>query len=383
MNELIREQSDIIEKARSISKGIIASNAGNVDENSEFPKASLDALGEAGFLGLMVPKEYGGMGQGLRTMAAVLEEIAKECSSTALCYLVHLGGAAAYAAAEPPKEGLLRAVAQGRHLSTLALGEFGSRSHFWAPMSRAEKQDSKIVLDAAKSFVTSAGQTDGYVVITRSVESDAPTETSFYYVSAKENGLKVSSSWDALGMRGNASAPMRFEQVVVSSGDALSKPGEGMGLLLETLLPIINLGVAAICLGIAEASIAITRQHLMKSELEHLSMKLADLPNERARLARMRMEADKARAHLAATFDALERASESATLWVLESKVVAADMVLGVTDTAMKAVGGTAFNRRMGLERRFRDARAADVTGVTSDLLLEFIGRALLDMPIP
>jgi alkylation response protein AidB-like acyl-CoA dehydrogenase len=70
-------------------------------------------------------------------------------------------------------------------------------------------------------------------------------------------------------------------------------------------------------------------------------------------------------------------------LMILESKAAAADTVLLVTDIAMRAAGGTAFNRRLGLERRFRDARAADVLGITSDMLLDFIGRSLCGMPVP
>lgn len=91
----------------------------------------------------------------------------------------------------------------------------------------------------------------------------------------------------------------------------------------------------------------------------------------------------KGRAHLAAVLDSIERTAPDATLMVLESKAAAADTVSLVTDIAMKAAGGTGFNRSLGLERRFRDARAADFLGVTSDAFLEFIGRALCGMPVP
>jgi alkylation response protein AidB-like acyl-CoA dehydrogenase len=323
------------------------------------------------------------MGQDLRTMVAVVEEIARECASTALCYLVHLAGAAAYAAAEPPMEDLLLATGKGKHLSSLALGEFGSRSHFWVPMSQIEHQNGKIIINASKAFVTSAGHADGYVLITGSHGAEAPTDTTMYYVPAHDPGIRVSGTWDALGMRGNASAPIVFKNVEIPLDHTLSCPGEGMAMLLNTVLPIVNLGVAAICIGIAEAATEITKQHILRSKLQHMSITLADLPNERARLARMRLETDKARAHLAAVLDSVERSASDAMLMILESKAAAADTVLLVTDIAMRAAGGTAFNRRLGLERRFRDARAADVLGITSDMFLEFIGRSLCGMPVP
>lgn len=390
---------DVIELTRSIAKREIAPHAADVDARSRFPEESMNALRRAGLLGLLVPRKLGGMGEGVRAMTGVLEEIARECSSTALCYLVHLAGAATYAASDPPKDDLLRAVARGEHLSSLALGEFGSRSHFWAPMSRPVRENGKLVLNASKSFVTSAGHVDGYAVLTGSTEEDPGTReggrsgggggrtgdpgTTFYYVPGDDPGVRAASSWDALGMRGNASAPMTFRNVTVSPEQALCEPGGGMDMLLGTVLPLVNLGVSAICLGIGEATVEITRDHLLKTRLQHLSMRLADLPNERARLARMRLETDRTRAHLSGVLDAVEADREDAVLLVLESKLAAAETALRVTDIGMKAVGGTAFNRRLGLERRFRDARAADFLGITSDMLLEFIGRALCGMPVP
>lgn len=383
MYRLTDKGRTIVERARAITSESIAPHASRIDEEATYPQESIEALAQGGFMGLIVPEEFGGMGQDSSVMVAVIEQIARTCSSTALCYLVHLAGTAAYAAAKPPREDLLRSAAAGEHVSTLALGEFGSRSHFWVPMSQAARRNGKIVLEARKAFVTSAGHADGYVVITRSAESESGTDTTLYYVPANDPGLRVSGAWDALGMRGNVSAPMVLQEVELPPSEALSSPGGGMTMLLDILLPIINLGVCAICLGIAEASIEITQKHLMNSELEHLSLRLADLPNQRARLARMRLETDKARAHVVMTLEAIEQTKADATMMVLESKVAAADMVLLVTDLALKAAGGTAFNRRLGLERRFRDARAADVTGITSDLLIEFIGRMLCDMPVP
>lgn len=380
MSELNEE---IVDKARLVSVNEVAPLAAEIDEESRFPKESMEALRGAGLFGLMVPSEYGGMGEGLRTMTAVVEEIAKACSSTALTYLVHLAAGAAYAAAEPKREDLLRAVGNGNHLGTLALGEFGSRSHFWAPMSQIERVDGKVVLRASKAFVTGAGYVDGYVVLTRAADAEAPTDSTLYFVPSDAEGVRLSGSWDALGMRGNASAPVVFDQVQLPPNSALCKPGAGMDMLLNTLLPMINLGMAAICLGIAESSIDIVSKHIQSSRLEHLDMTLADLPNERARLARMRTETDKARGHLTMVLDAVENNHPNSMLLILESKAVSAEMVLRVTDIAMKAAGGHAFNRKLGLERRFRDARAADVIGITGDMLYDFIGRAMCGMPVP
>jgi alkylation response protein AidB-like acyl-CoA dehydrogenase len=94
----------------------------------------------------------------------------------------------------------------------------------------------------------------------------------------------------------------------------------------------------------------------------------------------MRIETDRARAYLAATLDAVEQPGEATLLHVLASKAAAAESALRVTDIAMRACGGTGFTKGLGLERAFRDARAAAVMAPTTDLLHEFVGRALCGM---
>jgi alkylation response protein AidB-like acyl-CoA dehydrogenase len=160
----------------------------------------------------------------------------------------------------------------------------------------------------------------------------------------------------------------------------LTAPGGGLAMMLGAVLPYFNLGSSAISIGIAEAATRITQQHLTTSAFEYNGMKLSDLPNERARLAEMRIETDRARAYLASTLDSVERPVEATLLHVLASKAAAAESALRVTDIALRACGGTGFTKSLGLERAFRDARAAAVMAPTTDLLHEFVGRALCGM---
>jgi alkylation response protein AidB-like acyl-CoA dehydrogenase len=312
----------------------------------------------------------------------VLDEIAQRCASTAMCFNMHLAAIAAYqAAAQPPVE-QLRAAARGYHVATLAFSEFASRSHFWALQSQERRSGERVVLDARKSFVTSAGEADGYVVSTRSSEGKAPTDSTLYLVLENDAGLNVAGTWDALGMRGNASAPMTLREVSIPADRALTAPGKGMDMMLGAVLPIFNVGSAAISIGIAEAATRITQRHLTGSSFDYNGTRLADLPNERARIAEMRIETDRARAYLAATLDALEQPGPSTLLHVLASKAAAAESALRVTDTGLRACGGTGFTRSLGLERAFRDARAAAVMAPTTDVLHEFVGRALCGMEL-
>ena len=191
----------------------------------------------------------------------------------------------------------------------------------------------------------------------------------------------MAGQWNALGMRGNASAPMRLNNVTVGPDRALSEPEKGFEAMLS-ILPVFQLGNAAIAVGIAEAAVQATQRHLTASRFEHLDSKLADLPNLRASLAQMRIETDRARAHLVSVLDSLENPGPETQLLVLEVKAAASEAAVQVTDLGMRACGGAAFSKHLGLERFFRDARAAIVMAPTSDQAYDFIGRALCGMEL-
>ncbi|HXH05325.1 MAG TPA: acyl-CoA dehydrogenase family protein [Vicinamibacterales bacterium] len=382
MYRLSDEQAHLIGDLRDLAAARIAPHAARVDEEGSFPSDALRALGEAGWLGLTVPAAYGGRGQSLGVACAALDEIAQHCSSTAMVYLMHLCGLACYLAAPDRTAEHLEAAARGAHLSTLAFSEHGSRSHFWAPVSRAVARNGRVQLSAEKSFVTSAGHADGYVVSALAPNASGPLDSTIYLVLRHDPGVSVSGRWQGLGMRGNASAPMRLAGVTLGPERALTADGAGLSLMLSAVLPMFQLGSAAIAVGIAEAAVRATQQHLTTARFDHLGAALADLPTLRARLAEMRLETDRARAHLVAAIEAIERGTPAAQLLLLESKAAAAEGALKVTDLAMRACGGAAYGRRLGLERLFRDARAPAVMAPTTDHLLEFIGRALCGMEV-
>jgi alkylation response protein AidB-like acyl-CoA dehydrogenase len=159
---------------RRVIDEVVAPGAAAVDTSGEFPRAGLDALAAAGLLALTVPAEYGGGGGGPREAAEVVRELGAVCGSTAMIVTMHYSGVAALVAGND--KDTLTEIAGRRHLTTLALSERGSRSHFWAPMSTAvaEPGGAAVRLDAAKSWVTSAGQADSYVWSSRPVSQGGP-----------------------------------------------------------------------------------------------------------------------------------------------------------------------------------------------------------------
>jgi len=382
MYRLNADQQRVVSEATAIAVAEIGPDAARVDREGVFPEKSIAALARTGLLGLNVPQAFGGRDHGLRTVAAVLEVVGRHCSSTAMIYLMHLCGVACYAAAPGKTESQLRAAARGKHLSTLAFSETGSRSHFWAPVSRAVRVNGGVHLSARKSFVTSAGHADGYVVCTLAAGASQPLESTLYLVLREDKGVRVSAAWNGMGMRGNASAPMALEDVALSEDRELSAPGKGLDMMLGVALPVFQIGSAAIAVGIAEAAVQATIGHLTHARFEDTNAQLAELPTLRARVAEMRVETDRARAHLAAVIDSLESPGPETQLLVLEAKAAATEAAVRVTDTAMRTCGGAAFGGAHGIERLFRDSRAPIIMAPTTDQAYDFIGRALCGLEL-
>jgi alkylation response protein AidB-like acyl-CoA dehydrogenase len=352
---------------------VVEPAAVEVDRQATFPRAAIRALGDAGLLGLVSAAEVGGRGEGLGAAAEVIERLAGACGSTAMVACMHYA-AAAVIEAHGPRE-VREQIAAGGHLSTLAFSEAGSRSHFWAPVSSATANGGGVRLDAAKSWVTSAGEADSYVWSSRPLAADGPS--SIWLVPADAPGLKVAGPFDGLGLRGNASSPVTATDVAVPATAMLGEDGKGDQLMLGIVLPWFVCMSAAMSVGLMEAAIQRTVEHVTRVRLEHLGSSLAELPTVRAYLARMRVRADQARALLGDTLAAIQAGRQDAQLRVLEVKASAGEAVTEVTDLAMRVCGGAAFRREVGVERAFRDARAATVMAPTSDALYDFIGRAL------
>lgn len=150
-----------IDALERVIADVVAPSAVEVDRKSAFPRAALDALGEAGLLGLISSTDGGGGGRGPVDAALVVERLAGACGSTAMVVLMHYA-AVPLIEAHGPKD-VREAIAAGHHLTTLAFSEAGSRSHFWAPLGTASPVDGGARLDAHKSWVTSAGEADSYV----------------------------------------------------------------------------------------------------------------------------------------------------------------------------------------------------------------------------
>jgi alkylation response protein AidB-like acyl-CoA dehydrogenase len=383
MREARSGMEGVKRRVAQVANEVAAPQADENDRNARFPKNSIEALGKAGLLGLTVPESHGGMGLGHRASAVAVEELAKADPSLAMVYLMHLSGVACIA--EAPESGeldeILREIAKGRHLTTIAFSERGSRSHFWAPVSRLER-GKEFRISAEKSYVTSANHADTYVVNTQIPDAHHPTETMIFLVDRASPGIIVEEEFDGLGLRGNDSAPVRFEDVVVPEARRIGPVGGGFRMLMHTILPVFALGSAAVSLGICRSTVDISRNHMETTVFEHLAQSLGEIsPNLRSILGRMEIETDALAAYILETVLRIEDAEKDAAIHTMGVKAFGGRVARQVTSWGMEVCGGAAFSKRNAMERFFRDAQAATVMAPTTLHLEDLVGRGLLDHP--
>jgi alkylation response protein AidB-like acyl-CoA dehydrogenase len=374
-----------VSAAREIADRVLTPAASQNDKQGRFSTEAVEALGKGGLLGLMLPIEFGGAALGPRTFAGVTATLAEADASAAMVYLMHVCAAATIAAArsEASVGTTLKEITAGQILATLAFSEAGSRSHFWAPVSRAARNGTGVRVTAKKSWVTSAGHAQCYVVSSLAPDGKGPTESTLYLVPAQTPGLSVAGPWDGLGLRANASAPMILEACAITPELQLTEDGAGFTTMMNVVLPLFNLGAAAVALGLCRAAVAATATHLNTARFEHLGQSLGEsLPTLRAQIAEMQIDTDGLAARIDDLIDHLEQPRDTTLLRVLETKAAAGDVAIKVTSTAMRVCGGAAFSKHTGVERLFRDAHAGAVMAPTGDVLREFIGRAVLGLPL-
>jgi alkylation response protein AidB-like acyl-CoA dehydrogenase len=361
-----------------LSTTTITEAAAAVDRDGSFPRESIEALRSAGLLGALGSAESGGLGLGLAGAARIVRRVAEECGSTAMVLTMHYCGVVVLEA-----HGTIearRAAASGHHLSTLAFSESGSRSHFWVPVSTAETRDGHVVLNAAKSWVTSAPRATAYVWSSRPLSAEGLS--TIWLVPASSRGLEVRGPFEGLGLRGNDSSPVTATDVEVTRSAMLGADGQGFEIMMNVVLPVFSVLSAACSNGLMAGGLRRTIEHATRTRHSDTGTSLADLPTIRNYIARMRVKADMSDALVTETLSAIAGKRPDATLRVLECKAAAGETANEVLDLAMRVCGGAAFRKEVGVERFFRDAHATGIMAPTTDMLYDFIGKAVCGMPL-
>ena len=385
MDELLsRPLLELRGLAAEITRAAIAPRSAEVDAECLWPRHALSALAEAGLLGLHVPRRLGGHEQGLLALAVTGETIAQGCASSALCFAMHSVATAVITAKATPHhdEHYLAPIAQGRHLTTLALSESGTGAHFYFPQTRLARVDGTFAVTGTKQFVTNGGQADSYVISTLASDHAQPGEFNCLVVDAAAPGITWHDGWRGLGMRGNSSCTMQLAGARVPLDNLLGHEGDQIWYVFEVVAPYFLIGMAGTYLGLAQAALDLTSEHLRGRAYAHSGETLADVSVLQHRLAGMAAAVLRTRGlvyHAAYLGDVGDPKAVPA---IMMAKAEAAEVAVTVANEAMTCCGGQAYRANSTLARLLRDARAGHVMAPTTDLLRTWAGRLLLDRPL-
>jgi len=376
----------LLEKAAVISKEIAAKEAVTADHQGIWVTDTMNALKESKLTGLVVPKTNGGLGYGLLALAKISEELGKGYSSAGLCFGMHCVGTAVIAAKATgwQQENYLVPIAEGKHITTLALSEMGTGAHFYFPQTPLiAVTDDEFLVSGNKSFVTNGGHADSYVVSTlgASVEAE-PDQFSCILVDAQMDGLEWGKHWDGLGMRGNSSRTLTLNEVHIPGRNILGEKGDQLWYIFNVVAPYFLMSMAGTYLGIAEAALTEAKTYLSKRNYAHNGSGLASVGFLQHKLGTLWANVERTRRLIYHAAHAGDQGEADAMLQLLSAKAEVAHCVTNVVNEVMTICGGQGYQHNSHLGMLLRDARAAHVMSPTTDLLYTWMGRILLDQPI-
>ncbi|MEI2362551.1 acyl-CoA dehydrogenase family protein [Priestia megaterium] len=379
--------ASIREKISSLVDEVIRPNAALTDEEGIFPRENLEALIKAGWGNILVPKAYNGLELDHVAFAIVAEEIAKACASTALVYVMHVGAIQTITlyGNDDQKKRWLQPIDQGV-IGTYSTSEKASGGHWWYNFSQAQRNDEDYVVNADKSFTTSAGQADFYIVQTRSPEAQEATDISFFIVDGKSDGI-TASPWEALGVRGNHSGPISYKNVHVPKEDLLGSEETGKEIVLNGVSPIYLIGLGSAWLGVAEHALELAVNHATRTIHRDFNNQLSDYQVIRQQIAEAKVLIESTKPwqiDLAEQLDILQaeqKAQGVLTLPLTEFKVHASEVANKATRIALDVSGGYGY-KKGPIERLFRDARAGIAMGPSNNIAREWIGKNLVGLPL-
>ncbi|RXJ66404.1 acyl-CoA dehydrogenase [Halarcobacter ebronensis] len=373
--------SSIYNKMLEFAKTNVAPYTQNVDIEAKFPVDSFEAIKKEKITGLIVPKEFGGMGLGLEEHTQTVLAFASSCATTGLCYMMHNVATmciVAYGSDEMKKE-FLPKIAQGELLLALAFSETGTGTHFYNPEISVKKAGEKLLMNGRKSFVTSALYADFYLVLSNSFDAQGLDN----WIIAKDlNGITFQeNNWDGLGMRGNASMPMVFEDVNVDVKYRIGAAGSGAEQVFNVVAPFFVIGLSAVYSGVALNACNTIIEYSMSRKYSDDSA-LCTIPTVQNHLADIYTKATAAKHFTLAAAKSGANGDADALAQIISARLNASEAAVAVCSKAMKIGGGTAYAKRIIIERLLRDSFAAQVMAPSTDVLSIWLGKALTNQPI-
>ena len=355
--------------------------AQEVDENERFPRETVDKMAKNGFLGIAVPKEYGGQGCDPLTYVMCVEELSKVCGTTGVIVSAHSSlccDPIMNFGTEEQKQKFLVPLAKGEKLGAFGLTEPGAGTDAQGQQTKAVEDGDSWVLNGSKCFITNGKEADVYVIfaVTGKIEKHGKTlkEISAFIVEKNTPGFTFGVKENKMGIRGSSTYELFFTDCRIPKENMLGERGQGFKIAMHTLDGG-RIGIAAQALGLAEGALDVTVDYV--KERKQFGRSIGQFQNTQFQLADMKTQVQAAQflVYKAAIAKATQK---SYSVEAAEAKLFAAECAMNVTTKCVQLHGGYGYIREYDVERMMRDAKITEIYEGTSEIQRLVIGNSVL-----
>ena len=360
--------------------------AQEVDETEVFPRVTVEKMAKAGFMGIPIPKEYGGQGADVLTYAMCVEELSKVCGTTGVIVSAHTSlccDPILTFGTEEQKQKYLVPLAKGEKLGAFGLTEPGAGTDAQGQQTKAVLEGDEWVLNGSKIFITNGKEADVYVIfaVTGMIEKRGKMmkEISAFIVEKGTPGFTFGTKENKMGIRGSSTYELIFTDCRIPKENMLGAQGKGFNIAMHTLDGG-RIGIAAQALGLAEGALDRTVEYV--KERKQFGRAIGAFQNTQFQLADM---ATKTKAAQLMVYAAACKKDEytknpkvSYSVEAAQAKLCAAEVAMEVTTKAVQLHGGYGYIREYDVERMMRDAKITEIYEGTSEVQRMVISANLL-----
>lgn len=362
---------------RDFAQNEVKPFAQEVDETEIFPRETVTKMQKYGFLGIDIPKQYGGQGCDSLAYVMAIEEISKVCATTGVILSAHTSlccGPILKFGSEEQKQKYLVPLASGKKLGAFALTEPNAGTDAAGQQTRAVLDGDEWVLNGSKIFITNGKEADVYIVFAMTDKALGTKGISAFIVEKGTPGFTFGTKEKKMGIRGSSTYELVFTDCRIPKENLLGAQGKGFSIAMQTLDGG-RIGIAAQALGIAAGALDCAVAYV--KERKQFGRALAKFQNTQFKLADMatRVEAARLVVYKAAMAkDSQKKFSVEAAM----AKLFAAETAMAVTTEAVQLLGGYGYIREYDVERMMRDAKITEIYEGTSEVQRMVISGALL-----
>ena len=378
MENIEQQREGWRKKAREVAKNVVAPRAAEIDETGEFAWDLVEEYSKHGFLTLLIPKEYGGMGADITSLCLIAEEIANYCASSALLVIVQAVGTMplALGGTQELKESFLTRIVKEKALISFCVTEPDAGSDSAAIRTKAVLKGDHYLLNGRKCFITNGGVAKFYAVFAVT-SSDVKMEgISGFVVEKGTPGLSVGKTEEKMGIRGSNTTEVILEDVKVPIHQRIGDEGAGWWQMMRTLnrsRPAIGAQAVGLAQGALDYVIRVVkekRRSKEKDEVAGVGCTLADMATQ--------VEAARALVYKAANMMDEKAKGTPVQVFSAMSKYFASDVAMRVTTDAVQILQCQGLTQRHPVERMMRDAKVIQIFEGTNQIQRMVVAHTVL-----